>query len=114
MIGDGERRDDPRVRIEGAHARVAEGSRTKADLEDESLWRQVRLVDLSAGGLSFQVDRDESNEHWVVGQRLSVHIVPTIGITEPMSEIVVIARREEIFDDGFLMRCQALDWLPES
>lgn len=114
MIGDDDRREDPRVRIEGAHARVAEGARTKAELEDESLWRPVRLIDLSAGGLSFHLDRDGSNEHWVVGQRLSVHIVPTIGITEPMSEIVVVAHREELSEDTFLMHCQALDWLPES
>jgi len=114
MIDGSERRDGPRIRIDGAQARVAEGARTRGDLENDSLWLAVEVVDLSAGGLSFRIPASHSAyKEWLPGQRLSVHITPTIGITEPLSLIVVIADKRD--DDGEmgLFHCQALDLLPE-
>lgn len=110
----GERREDPRIRIEGSQARVAEGVRSRDDLQNDSLWLAVELVDLSAGGLSFRISREHAAyTDWSVGQKLSVHIIPTIGITEPLSLIVAVTHKRDDEAGMGLFHCQALDLLPE-
>lgn len=111
MLSTDERRDYHRVKIEGAPVQVR--------ATDGPEWVAAGLVDLSAGGLSFRVVETDLPEPaaWPVGQRLAVHIEPTITITDPLSVIVAVTDRlDQQGQEGaaILFRCQTLDFLPDS